>query len=144
MTVMALILAMYFGVGRWMGMSTSDVLAQGLGRSLLRLPTLLVWAAGLIMAIRHLKRSRLSATLTMIALAGMMTTEFSLELVQMALIHSINSGQISSETISWSFGWIGVLHSVINAGFWICILAAIFAQRAGDEKVVAAEAPERS
>jgi len=141
-TATALVLSLYFGVGRWIGMSTSEVLTQGLGRFLFRFPTLLVWTAGLYMAIRYLKRNRLPAMLTIIALAAMMTSALILELVQMALIYWGTSGQVSGQTMSWSFGVIGIVNAVINASCWICILTAIFTQRPSDEKVAVAETPE--
>jgi hypothetical protein len=80
-------------------MSTVEVLTLGLGRLLFAVPTLLVWIVGLTMAIRRLKRNRLPAILTMIALGGLVLTSFVLQVVQMALIHSLNSGQISHEVI---------------------------------------------
>ena len=131
-TVVALILSTYFSVGQLVGMSTVEVLTLGLGRLLFAVPTLLVWIVGLTMAIRRLKRNRLPAILTMIALGGLVLTSFVLHVVQMALIHSVNSGQISHEVVSWSFTFIGVLYEVLNTACWILILMAIFARRPPD------------
>ncbi len=137
MTVMALILSIYFSVGRLIGMSTMEVVMQGLGQFLFVAPTLLVWIVGLTIAIRQRKRHRVPATLTMIALVGLVLTSFTLQVVQMVLIHSVNSGRISHEILGWSFAILGVLHAVVNTGCWVLILVAIFAHRTPD-------APERN
>jgi len=129
---MAMILSTYFGVGRLIGMSTMEVLTQGFGRLLLALPTLLVWIVGLTIAIRFLNRNRLPATLTIIALCGLVLTSLVLQVVQMALIHSVNSDRISHEALSWSFTVVGVLYAVFNTTWWILILVAIFTQRTPD------------
>jgi hypothetical protein len=131
-TVTAMILSTYFGVGRLAGMSTMEVLTQGFGRFLFALPTVLVWIVGLIIAIRRLKRNRLPAALTMIALGWLVVTTLLLYLVQMVLIHLVNSGRISHLVLSWSFTFIGVLHTVLHTTLWILILVAIFAGRPPD------------
>ncbi len=128
-TAMALVLAIFFSVGRLIGMSTMDVVTQGLVRFLYAVPTLLVWIVGLTLAIRHRKRNRLPATLTLIALGGLVLTTFIVQLVQVALIHSVTSNRISHEVLSWGLTFTGVLHLVVNTGCWILILMAIFAQR---------------
>ena len=132
MTATALILSIYFGVGRLLGMSTMEVLAQGLGQFLFLLPTLLVWIVGLTLAIRRLKQNRLPAILTMIALGGMILSVFVIQVAQMALLHSVNSGRISHTVLSWSFIIFRVLYMVLNTTCWILILVAIFARRSPD------------
>ncbi|MGA2030700.1 MAG: hypothetical protein ABSG68_00455 [Thermoguttaceae bacterium] len=132
MTVIAVILSAFFSVGRLLGMSNVEVLTHGLGRFLFAVPTFLVWIVGLTMAIRRLKQNRLPAILTMIALGGMVLTEFVLQLVQMALIHSVNYGRISQEAFSWSFFCIDGLYAVLDTACWILILAAIFRRRPPD------------
>ncbi len=132
MTVMALILSIYFSVGRLVGMSTTDVLMQGFSRLLFAIPTLLVWTVGLTMAIRRLKQYRVPATLTIIALGGLILTYLVFQVIQMALLHMVNSSQISSGVLGWSFTYIGVINVVINTALWILIITAIFIQRPAD------------
>ncbi len=138
-TVAALILSTYFSVGKLVGMSTMEVLTQGLGRLVFAVPIILVWIVGLTMAIRRLKQNRLPAILTIIALGGLVLTSFVFQVVHMALFHSVNSNQISSETLTWILLIIGVLHMVLNTVWWILILVAIFVRRPPD-----APQPERS
>jgi hypothetical protein len=119
MTVVALVLSIYFGVGRLFGMSTMEVLTQGLGQFLFLLPTFLVWIVGLTLAIRRLKRNRLPATLAMIALGGMILSVFVIQVAQMALLHSVNSGRISHTVLSWSFIMIRVLYAPVSTMYGI-------------------------
>ena len=88
-TGMALILSTFFSVGRLVGMSNMEVLTQDLAFFLYRLPSLLVWIVGLGIAIRRLKRNRAAAIPTLIALGGLALTSFVLQVVEMALIHSL-------------------------------------------------------
>ena len=131
-TVAALILSTYFGVGKLLGMSTMEVLTQGLGRLVFTAPFLLIWIVGLTVAIRRLKRNRLPAILTIIALGGLVLTSFVCEVVEMALWHSLNSNRISPEYFSWSYSVIGIINLVLGTVVWILILVAIFAQRPPD------------
>jgi hypothetical protein len=133
-TVTAITLSTYFGVGRLLGMSTTEVLTQGLGRLLLALPTLLVWIVGLTMAVRFLNRNRLAATLTIIALGGLLLDLLALQVVQMALIHSIRSGRLGAGAASWNFSLMGIFRTVFNTAWWILILLAIFARRPPDPR----------
>lgn len=103
MTVVALVLSIYFGVGRLLGMSTLEVLSQGLGQFFFLLPSFLVWIVGLTLAIRHLNRYRLPAILAMVRMGGMIVSLFVLQVAQMALLYSVNSGRISHEVLSWIF-----------------------------------------
>jgi len=132
MTVVALVLAIYFGVGRLLGMSTMEVLMQGLGQFLFLLPTFLVWIVGLTLAIRYLNRYRVPAILTLIALGGMIVSVFVIQVAQMALLFSVNSGRITHEVLSWSFVIIRVLYMLLNTACWILVLVAIFARRPPD------------
>jgi len=135
MTVVALVLAIYFGVGRLLGMSTLEVLSQGLGQFLFLLPSFLVWIVGLTLAIRHLNRYRLPAILTMITMGGMIVSVFVLQVAQMALLYSVNSGRISHEVLSWVFLVIRILYMLLNTTCWILVLVAIFARRRPDASV---------
>ena len=132
-TMPALILAIYFGVGRLAGMSTTEILAQGLGQLVYSVPSLLVWAVGLTIAIRRLKRNRVPAILTVIALGGLMLTMLILHVFQMVLIHWINSGTIGSDVISWSMPATGVFYAVSNAACWALVIVAVFIRRPPDE-----------
>jgi membrane protein CcdC involved in cytochrome C biogenesis len=132
-TVTALVLATYFGVGRLAGMSTEEVLTQGLGRLLYSMPSLLVWAVGLTIAIRRLKRNRVPARLTVVALCGLMLTTFALHVVNMVLIHWVNSSRISHVVMSWSIFATGIFNAVCSAACWILVIAAIFVQRQPDK-----------
>jgi hypothetical protein len=132
-TVPALILATYFGVGRLAGMSTTEILTQGLGRLVYGVPSLLVWAVGLTVAIRRLKRNRVPARLTAIALGGLMLTTFALQVVQMVLIHWVNSGGIRSNVLPWYMAATGVFYALSNAVCWILVIVAIFVRRPPDE-----------
>jgi len=86
MTAMALILSIYFGVGKLLGMSTTEVLTQGLGQFAFRLPAFLAWIVGLTVAIRRLKRNRFPAALIIIALGLSIIGIFALHVTQMALL----------------------------------------------------------
>jgi hypothetical protein len=138
-TVSALILSTYFSVGRLLGMSNMEVLTQGLRRSLFNMPVVLVWIIGLGMAIRRLKRNRAAATLTMIALGGLLLTSLCLQVACMALIHSLNSGRINFELYRWVSMILEVLDTILDTACWIVILLAIFARRPPD-----APQPERA
>ena len=131
-TVMAMILSSYFGVGRLVGMSTTEVLTLGLGPLLLALPILLVWIVGLTMAVRFLDGNRLVATLTIIALGGLVLHLLAMQVVQMALIHSIRSGRLGAGAASWSFSLMAILRTIFHTAWWILIVVAIFARRAPD------------
>lgn len=131
-TVLAMIFSLYFGVGRWLGMSTMEVLQQGLTRFLYFVPTMLVWIVGLAVALRHLKCNRGPAMLTSIAMLGMIVASIVVQVAQMALIHLINSGRISASTISWGLGISGFLFSIVNAVGWILVLVAVFRRRPRD------------
>jgi hypothetical protein len=141
-TATALVLAIYFGVGRLVGMSTTEILTQGLSQLLFNVPPLLVWAVGLMVAVRRLKRNRLPARLTVIALGGLMLTTFVLQLVHMVLVHWINSGTISGGAITWSMAAVGVFYAVSNAAFWILVIVAIFVRRPPDKPVIKATVPD--
>jgi uncharacterized BrkB/YihY/UPF0761 family membrane protein len=132
MTLMATILSAFFTAGRLVGMSTIEVLTRGLGQFLFLVPLLLVWIVGLTMAIRRLKRNRVLAILTMIALGALIATSFAGQVIQMALIHLVNFSQISQEAFAWSLTGLGVLYAVVNTTCWILILAAIFRHRPPD------------
>ena len=95
----------YFGVGRLLGMSTEEVLTLGLARLLMSLPVLLVWTVGLTIAFRYLKRNRLPATLTIIALVVNVVITLVSQLIQMTLIYSVNSQRIAPKL------WVGVSRS---------------------------------
>jgi hypothetical protein len=129
-TVTALVLATFFSVGRLVGMSNMEVLRYGLGPFLSVLPTLLVWIVGLWMAIRRRKRNRTAAILTIIGLGGNILTAIVLQVVAMALIHSLNSGGIGHY---WVFTFLAFLDAVLYPIWWILILLAIFARRPPDE-----------
>lgn len=128
-TVTAVILSAFFGVARLLGMSAWDVLAQGLGRFLFVLPTMLVWIVGLVMATRRLRRNRRAAILTIIALGSLFLGSLVLNVGQMALIQSVNSNRISPSVLSWSFAAMSIAYAVLHTTCWILILAAIFARR---------------
>ena len=131
-TVAALLLSGYFGVGRLLGMSTMEVLTQGLARLLMSLPVLLVWTVGLTIAFRHLRRNRLPATLTIIALGVLVVSTLVSQVIQMALLHSVNSNRISAQNLGWGFTLIGIVHAALNTSCWILILVAIFVRRPPD------------
>jgi hypothetical protein len=143
-TLPALILAVYFGVGRLAGMSTTEILTQGLGQLLFSVPVLLVWAVGMAMAIRRLKRNRLPARLAVIALGGLMLTTFVLHVAQMVLIHWANADGISSEAMSWSMGICGVVYTLSNTACWILVIVAIFVRRPPDEPDIGEGVPTGS
>ncbi len=138
-TVAALILSTYFGVGKLVGMSTMEVLTQGFGTEVFNAPIFLVWIVGLMMAIRRLKRNRLPAILTIIVIGGVVLTTFISGVVRMALIHSVISNQISQEAFARNSAFISVLETVIHTVWWILIIVAIFVRRPPD-----APQPERS
>ena len=143
-TIPALILAVYFGVGRLAGMSTMEILTLGLGQLLFSVPSLLVWAVGLTIAIRRLKRNRLPAGLAAIAFGGLILTRLILQVVQMVLIHGISSGSVSNNVMSWGLTATGVFYAVSSAAFWILVIAAIFVRRAPDQRDAKASVPTGS
>ena len=113
-------------------MSTEEVVTEGLARFLWFVPMLLVWIVGFTMAIRRLKRNRLPAILTMIAIGTLILSTFVLLFVQMALFHSFNSGRIGHEVLTWSSTVIRVVYMGFNVVGWILIIAAIFVRRPPD------------
>lgn len=131
-TVIALILATYFGAGRLAGMSTMEILTGGLGRFLYALPVVLVWIVGLSMAIQRLNRHRVPAILTIIALSGLMLTTVVLQVAQMVLIHLVQSNRISGSFMSGGLAATGILYAVSNTAWWILVVMAIFAGRSAD------------
>ena len=133
-TVVALIVSAYFGVGQLVGMSRMEVLTQGFGRLIMALPTLLVWIVGLTVAIRFRKRNRLPGTLTIIALCGFVLTSLVGHVSQMALIHLMGSDRVSHVEMGWIRALIGVLWVVFNTVCWILILVAIFSKRVPDSQ----------
>jgi hypothetical protein len=130
-TLMALIMSTYFGVGRLLGMSNMGVLWVRFTSLVFYLPTLLVWIVGLRMAIWRLKRNRVPAIRTMFALGGLILTWFVLEVVDMALIRLLPIAYPGWE-ITWPFDLTQVLHALLDASWWILILLAIVAQRSPD------------
>ena len=132
-TVPALILATFFGVGRLAGMSTTEIIEQCFGQLVYSVPLILVWAVGFTIAIRRLKRNRVPATLTVIALGGLMLTMLILQVVQMLLIHWVNSGTIGSDVMSWSMPALGIFYAVSNVACWILVIVAIFVRRPPDD-----------
>jgi hypothetical protein len=131
-TLMALLLSTYFGVGRLIGMSTTEVLADGMRNFVFHSPLLLIWFVGLTVAVRRLKRDRRPAVLTLIALATLVLTSVVFQVTQMALIHMVRSNQIGHQTLSWAFMAIGGLHAILHAGCWVLILVAVFVGRSSD------------
>jgi hypothetical protein len=127
-TATALILSTFFSVGRLVGMSNMEV-TQWLEMWLFpQLPILLVWIVGLMMAIRRRKGNRVAATLTLIALCGMVLTTLVFDVVFMMMFHWPSG---------WSPGWsitiTGYLEVVVQMACWILILLAIFARRPPDD-----------
>ena len=130
-TVTALVLSVFFSVGRLLGMSNMEVLTQGLGQFLYALPTLLVWIVGLRMAIRRRKRNWVPAILTMIALGGLILAGLVLRVVNMAMTHSVISNGINYE---WAYNLAVIAYVILEAACWILILLAIFAGRPADAR----------
>ena len=131
-TALALVLSAFFGVGRLIGMSTSEVLTQGLGRFAFSSPLLLVWIIGLTIAIRRLKRDRLPAVLATIALGGLVLSSFASSVVLMAFLYAARSGRIGIEAFSWYSTVISALYAIVHPICWILILVAIFFRRPAD------------
>jgi uncharacterized membrane protein len=134
-TVLALILSAHFTVGRWMGMSDEEVARVGLLRLLFTSPTLLVWLVGLSIAIGRLKRNRLPAILTIVALSGLLLGMVALNVAQMALIHSIISEQVNRNWLAWFPSAQLLFHQVLFVISWILMLVAIFIRRPPDAAV---------
>ncbi len=126
MTILVVILSIFFGVGQLVGMTTIEVVSQGLESFLYLLPLLLVWTVGIMLAVRRLKRNRVQAILVLIALGGMAVAVTIVFVVQMVLVHCVNSGRISHESFSWGTGVSGVLSTVVHSICWILVLVAIF------------------
>ena len=131
-TAVAVILSIFISVGQLFGMTTIEVLTQGLGQFLFSLPTFLVWIVGLTMAVRRLRRNRTPAILTMIAMGGLLLTTVVLHPLQMGLIHYANSGRIDHDVLPWAFGGIGLVYAAVNTIGWILILLAVFRHRPPD------------
>jgi hypothetical protein len=143
MTVSALLVAVYFGVGRLVGMSTAEILTMGFARLSLTLPVVLVWAVGFTLALRRLDRNPSTASLTMIALGGMFLTLLVVNVSQMAVLHLLRSSQISGDTMSRSMMVIAIGYTVLNTVWWILILVAIFARRPPHSAVSQPMSPQK-
>ncbi len=143
LTVFALILSAFFGIGRLVGMSAMEVLAMGVGQFLTIVPTLIVWVIGLTMSLRRLRTNRKPAILTAVALSGLIVTAFVLRTAQIALIGGLQSGQIDSGVLSWAFAVIGLGSVIVNTGCWILILIAIFTGRPADPRPLIAQTDSR-
>jgi hypothetical protein len=141
MTAMAVILSIFFTVGQLVGMSTGEVLVQGLSPLLSLLPSLLVWIVGLTMALRRLKRNRMAAILTMIALGVLAVVSFVFQLIQMAAMHSVLSGGMSHQGKYWIIWCDGILGWIVQPTCWILILTAIFHHRPPDVSETELTAP---
>jgi hypothetical protein len=143
-TAVAVILSILFSVGRWIGMSPGEILVQGLGQFLYYLPPLAVWVFGLMVAFRRLRRNRMPAILTIIALSRLILTAFIMQLTQMVLLHSLSARQLRHETLSLVFAGIGLVNACVHMACWILILMAIFRRRPPDASPVAPESSNPS
>ncbi len=125
LTIVSVVFAAYFGVGRAVGMTNADMLQFGLLRFIYIVPMLMVWAFGLAIALRRRRQDGRRATLLIIAFGGMIATAFVVDVAQMVLIHFLTRVQApASESL---LAVLGVVSVLLNALWWILILVAIFA-----------------
>jgi len=132
MTVVAIILSIFVTVGQLFGMSTHDVLTQGLSRFLLVGPRFLIWCVGLAVAVRRLRRNRTPAILTIVALAGLIAISIASQVAQMVLVFAASAQRISIQVVSWSLTGIGAIALLVDTACWILVLVAIFRHRPPD------------
>lgn len=125
LTVVSVVFAAYFGIGRAVGMTPADMLQFGLLRFIYIVPMLIVWAIGLAIAIKRRRQDGRRATLLMIAFGGMIATAFVVDVAQMVLIYLLTRVQVQgSEHL---LGVLGVVSVLLNTLWWILIVVAIFA-----------------
>ncbi len=139
MTVVALVLSAFFGIGRVLGMSTMQVATQGMARLVFSLPTLMVWTFGLAAAIQRRRQNPLPAKLSIVALSGLMAMLLASQLTQMALINGLQAGWLDSSSMSWYFVALNIVPSILNTVCWILILVAIFVGRPADPESLSAQ-----
>ena len=133
-TAMSLVLAIYFGVGRLLGMSTIEILSEGFGRFLFTLPIFLVWIVGLTIAIGRRKQDRLRYTLAAIAFGILATTTIIVQVVFMVLVHSVNSGNnMLAGKLDWFFTGVSIFSVAVNTICEILILIALFLRRPAEK-----------
>lgn len=137
-TVVAVSMAVYFGIGRLMGMSSGEIAAIGLTRFALAAPMLILWTIGLTISLGRQQQQPAYFWATL-AFAGFIITtlansSFSMVLTRMAM----TSG--SPQSIGLWFSVQGIISVVLNIGCWILMLMALFSrlQRVEPQPTVAA------
>jgi hypothetical protein len=139
---LAVILSIYFSVGKLLGISTLQVLWLGSGSSIFSFPIVLIWIVGFAVAIRRRKCNRMPALLTMIALGSLIAISF-VPIVVQILLRQLISG-FGLGVYSTIYLGVSVVSTVIYAAAWIVILTAVFWQRSADVSQSTCPIPPRS
>ena len=100
-TLSALALSALLGISRFFGISVVELLWRSLGQFIYSVPMLIVWTVGLSMAVRRLRSYRRPAIFTIIGLTGFMVTVLLVHTIQMGMIASMNSRQVSVASVGW-------------------------------------------
>lgn len=101
---------------------------------LIHLPVILVWLAGMILAIIYWKRHPWVSLLTFIAVTGILITSLVDTYLGMWLPILLQQQGFSINQVGIVMGIRGLISSLMTAGFWILLLAAIFGWRNKPEK----------
>ena len=92
------------------------------------IPFALVWGVGIMVAVRHLKRARLSALLAILAF-GLMLFVLLLQQIGQLMLSLTSVEDLGSDNRSWVFSVIGIVTNGTALVSEILIIAAIFTGR---------------
>lgn len=131
LTTMAVMLSIYMSVGQWLGMSGAEIAPHMLSL-LLAMPILLVWSAGVLLAIRRPYPQPRVARLALIAFSGLILTRLLWPFFNMVLLRAVTSGLLSSSRMQLASSALTFFHALLDATWWILIVRALFGQRLPD------------
>lgn len=126
LTIASLVFALYFGIGRALGMSNAEIGQFGLLRFFYVLPMVALWAVGLVIALRRRQQDPRRARLLIAAFSGMILTAFAIDIAQMVMIHHLSRG--SGEYSQLLYASITMASVLLNVTWWILLLVAIFSR----------------
>ena len=137
MTVIAVTLALFFGIGRFMGMTGSEIFTLGLMRFAFSIPMLIVWTVGLTMSVSR-QRQQPAFFWATLAFAGFIVTTLASALVSMLIQRAMLTS--APQSISIWFTVQGLVSVLLNAACWVLLFIALFSRQRKVEQVWDAEA----
>lgn len=126
MTVVSAALALFFGIGRFWGMSNGNIATIGLTRFALAVPMLIVWTIGLTMSLSR-RQQQPAYFWAALAFAGFIVSTVANSVLSMLITHTaMTSG--SSQNIGLWFSLQGIVSVVLNVVCWTLLFIALFSR----------------